>query len=338
MTPGTRHQGRRMIKNDPLRVGIIGTGKHGSRYANHIVKDLGHCFQLAAISRRSAAAKEQAAAWNTRLFADWRELVSSPLVDAVICVTTPNLNPEIARFCAAQNKPLLLEKPLTTDFHTAKELVALFERKSLPLTIGQTLRYNSVICALRDMLPSMGRVFSLGASQRLEPSTLSWLEQPEIAGAGVIFHTAVHLFDALRFITGQEIVRIRATARNIYNPRLEDVVTAEVLMADGALGTIDTSKVSPSRACRYEFVCEKGQLHGDQVHGLLQKIVGMDISHLPVPPPGPAILPLLEDWYAYLQGDIDNPIPGAEGLAAVKICHACRKSVATDQWVTIDEL
>ncbi len=327
-----------MSNSQTIGVGIIGTGRHGSRYAGHIVNDLGHCFHLAAISRRSPAAIEQAEKWNTRLYSDWRELVSSSLVDAVICVTTPNLNPDIARYCAEQKKPLLLEKPLTTNFHTAKEIVALFDRLSLPLTIGQTLRYNSVILALKDNLPAMGRVFSFGASQRLEPSTLAWLEQPEFAGAGVIFHTAVHLFDALRFITGQEIVKVRATARNIYNPRLEDLLTAEVVLADGVLGIIDASKISPSRACRYEFVCEKGQLQGDQVHGLLQKIVNMDISDLPVQPPGPTILPLLEDWYAYLQGVGANPITGREGLAAVKISHACRKSVVTDQWVAIDDL
>ena len=323
------------MDNTQLRVGVIGTGRHGSRYAGHIVNDLGHCFQLAAISRRSPAGKVQAEAWNTTLYSNWQELVASPLVDAVICVTTPDLHPAIARFCAKQRKPLLLEKPLTTDFYTAQEIVLLFDRLSLPLTIGQTLRYNSVILALKENLAAMGRILSFSASQRLEPSTLAWLEQPEVAGAGVIFHTAVHLFDALRFITGQEVVKIRATARNIYNPRLEDLVTAEVLMTGGVLGIIDTSKISPARACRYEFVCEKGQLHGDQVHGLLQKIVGMEISGLPVPAPGPTILPLLKDWYAYLRGTGDNPIAAEEGLAAVKISHACRESVVTGQWVDL---
>jgi predicted dehydrogenase len=324
--------------NDKIRVGIIGTGNHGSRYANHIVNDLGHCFQLAAISRRSEGAKEQAAAWNTILYKDWRELVGSELVDAVICATTPNLNPEIARFCAGQRKPLLIEKPLTTDFHAAQEVVELFDQLSLPLTVAQTLRYNTVILALRDNLSSMGRLFSLCATHRLEPSTLPWLEQPEIAGGGVIFHTAVHLFDALRFITGEEIVKLRALARNIYNPRLEDLVIAEAVLSNGALAIVDTSKVSPSRACRYEFVCEKGQLHGDQVHGILQKIEGSKISSLPVKSPGPALLPLLVDWYAYLHGNGKNPIPGTEGLAAVKICHACRESVASGRWVDIEAL
>jgi predicted dehydrogenase len=326
------------MTNDKIRVGIIGTGKHGSRYAHHLVQDLSHCFHLAAISRRSAAAVEQAAAWNTTLYSDWRELIGSRLVDAVICATTPNLNPEIARLCAQEKKPLLLEKPLTTDFYTARELVECFDRLSLPLTVAQTLRYNSVILALRENLPAMGRVFSLCATHRLEPSILPWLEQPAVAGGGVIFHTAVHLFDALRFITGEEVVKIRAVARNIHNPRLEDLVIAEAVLSNGALALVDTSKVSPSRASRYEFVCEQGQLHGDQVHGILQKIEGSKIEDLPVKPPGPALLPLLEDWYAYLHGKGENPIPGTEGLAAVKICHACRQAAATDGWVNIADL
>lgn len=318
-----------------IGVGIIGTGKHGSRYAGHIVADLGARFHLAAISRRSQAGKEQAGAWSTTLFSDWRDLVRSSEVEAVISAATPNLNGEIGRLCVEMKKPLLIEKPLATDLQAAKKLVDLFDHTGLPLTVAQTLRYNSVIRALRENLPDFGRLFSLSACHRLEPSTLVWLEQPEIAGGGVIFHTAVHLFDALRFITGYEIVKVRAVARKIFNPRLEDMVVAEVLFSNGCLGIIDASKVSPARSGRYEFVCEKGQLHGDQIHGLLQKIEGMHVTNLPVEQPGPALLPLLEDWHDFLQGRRKNPIPGREGLAAVRVCHAVRQSAETGQWADI---
>ena len=167
---------------------------------------------------------------------------------------------------------------------------------------------------------------------------MPWLEQPEIAGGGVIFHTAVHLFDALRFITGEEIIKIRAVARKIFNPRLEDMVVAEVILSNGCLGIVDTSKVSPARTGRYEFVCENGHLHGDQIHGTLQKIEGTNAIILPVEKPSPTILPLLEDWHTFVNGRGRNPIPGSEGLAAVKVCHACRKSVVTGQWVEIKGL
>ncbi len=318
-----------------IGVGIIGTGKHGSRYANHIIEDLGDRFHLAAISRRSEIGKEQALVWDTTLYPDWRDLVCSSRVHAVISAVTPNLNGKIGRLCAEMKKPLLIEKPLATDFQEAQKLVALFDRADVPLTVAQTLRYNSVVCALQENLPTMGRLFSLSACHRLEPSALPWLEQPEIAGGGVIFHTAVHLFDALRYITGEEIVKVRAVARKIFNPHLEDVVVAEVILSNGCPGIIDASKVSPARSGRYEFVCENGQLHGDQIHGTLQRIEGTNTIALPVEQPGPTVLPLLEDWHAFLNGRGNNPIPGSEGLAAVKVCHACRRSVVTGLWVDI---
>lgn len=321
-----------------IRVGIIGTGRHGSRYANHIVEDLGKCFRLTAISRRSPAAREQASAWNTRLYPDWRDLVAAADVDAVIAVTTPNLNFDIGELCARLKKPLLIEKPLTTDYFQAKEMVKVFAESSVPLTVAQTLRYNSVILALKNRLPAMGRLYSVAASQRLEPSTLSWLERPEIAGGGIIFHTAVHLFDALRFITRQEVVKIRASTRNIFNPWLEDLLTAELEFENGALGAIDASKVSPSRAGGYEFTCEQGQLLGDQIHGTLQQIREANLEQLKVNPPGPTLLPLLQDWFDFLQNTGRNPVSPEEGLAAVAICHACRESAETGQWVAIEDL
>ncbi len=321
-----------------VKVGIIGTGKHGSRYAQHLVTDLRDRFRLTAISRRSPEAQEQAGRWQAKLFRDWRDLIASPEVEAVISAVTPNLNLEIAEACALHRKALLMEKPLATDFTSARAIVAACTKGGIPLTVAQTLRYNTVIRSLRIHLPAMGRLFSFSASHRLEPSTLPWLEQPEIAGGGVIFHTAVHLFDALRFITGDEIAKIRASARKIFNPRLEDLLVAELEMSDGSLGLIDTGKVSPARAGRYEFACELGQLQGDQIHGILEKIEGARIIPLPVAPPAPTILPLLEDWHAFLTGKGSNPVPGEEGLAAVQVCHACRLSAESGKWVDVQDL
>jgi predicted dehydrogenase len=321
-----------------IKVGLIGTGKHGSRYAHHLVHDLCEYFQLVAISRRGDEGRAQAAAWHTTYFADWRALVASKDVEAVISVTTPNLNPDIGKHCVLFKKPLLLEKPLTTDYYQASDLVERFAQGGVGLTIAQTLRYNSVINALRNLLPSIGRLHYFTASQRLEPSTLAWLEQPAVAGGGVIFHTGVHLVDALRYITGDEIVAVRATTRKVYNPYLEDVLIAEVALHQGCVGLIDTSKVSPSRLSRYEFVGEAGQLLGDQIYGLLQKVVGMDVTSLPVASPGPTLLPLLREWHSFLTAAGDNPIRPQEGLAAVKICHALRAAAGTTGWVDLADL
>lgn len=317
-------------------IGIIGTGRHGSRYANHLTRDLAQMAKLTAISRLSTdLGQEQARAWETHFHADWRQLIADPAVEAVISVTTPNLNPAIAAACIAQRKPLLMEKPLTVDAPAAQEMVAAFSEARLGLTVGQTLRYNPIIRGLRQQLAAAGTLRAFSATHHLEPSTIPWLTDPETAGGGVIFHTAVHLFDALRFITGREFIRVRATSDRIHNPRLEDLFSAQVEMSGGLTGLVMAGKVGMARTGRYEFLGEAGMVQGDQVHGLLELVRGMRVTPLPHGPQGPAILPLLRDWLAFLNGQGENPIPGAEGLAAVMVCEACRQSAASGGWVRL---
>lgn len=318
------------------RIGIIGTGKHGSRYARHLTTDLGEAAELTAICRQSVEKGEaQAREWGARFHHEWQHLVLDPAVEAVIAVTTPNLNPAIARACLESRKPLLIEKPLAVDAVAAQAMVASFRQAGLGLTVGQTLRYNPIILGLKQEVSKVGRLHAFCATHHLEPSTLPWLTDPQRAGGGVIFHTAVHLFDALRFITGQEVVRVRASSYQIHNPRLEDLFAAQIEMSAGLTGVVMAGKVGLARAGRYEFLGEGGMIQGDQVHGRLELVEGMTITPLPHGPLAPAILPLLRDWLAFLAGQGANPIPGEEGLAAVTICAACREAAAGDGWITL---
>lgn len=313
------------------RAGVIGTGKHGSRYARHIVQDVDG-LDLVAISRRSWEGPEQAAQWSCRWHADWRDLVADPEVDCVIAAMPPVWNGEVAAACALAGKPLLLEKPMAVSVVEALKICEIFSRQNVPLTIGQTLRYNTVIKGLRKQLAAIGPLCSFTANQRLEPAILSWLDDPASAGAGVTFHSAVHVFDALRLITGQEVVRVMARTRCVHSSRLEDHLVALVELDNGVLGSVDCSKIGPGRSGRFEFIGGRGQVHGDQVHHLLEMIDGQMRVLQETGVPVSTIVPLLRDWLAFLQGRQPNPIPGEEGLAAVRVCEACLRSAAKGGW------
>jgi predicted dehydrogenase len=314
-----------------INVGIIGIGRHGARYAEHISNDV-EGLSLAAVSRRTGSGREQAAAWGTRLFPDWRALVRAPGVEAVIAVATPDLNEAIGLACVEAGKPLLVEKPLAVDRGAAERLVEGFYRAGLPLTVGQTLRYNGVIQGLRRELPRCGTLFSFCASQRLEPTLHTWMDDPRVAGGGVILHTAVHLFDALRFITGREVERVRASMFSRRNSKVENLFTAQLEMTDGLVGVVDASKLGSARCGRYEFVGEQGTLQGDQVHDILQRVEGMTVRDVDREPLRPGIVPLLRDWRDHLRGRGPNPVDGAQGLAAVRIADACRRAAKNDGW------
>lgn len=317
------------------RIAIIGTGRHGSRYAAHICRDISG-LKLTGISRRSAEqGKEQAAVWATRFFDDWRALIAAPDVDAVVAVTPPSLNLEIARHCARLGKSLLIEKPLARNQAEALEILQTMEAAGVPLTVGQTLRYNPVIRAMRAGLPEMGQVYSFSANQRLEPSTLAWHDDKDAAGAGVLFHTAVHVFDALKIITGLKVRRVLAQGRQIHAKMLEDLVIASVELENGVMGSVDVSKVGQARTGRFEFVCQDGQLHGEQIHGSLEVISGNAVKQRRDFIQEPTILHLLRDWQVFLEGRGPNPISGEEGLYAVQVCEACLISIRDQRWVEV---
>lgn len=316
------------------KVGLIGTGKHGSRYANHVINDVAG-LTLTGINRRSPEGMAQAAGWNTRYFQDWRELVDSPDVEAVIAVAPPVLNVDIARRCAALGKPLLMEKPLARNGREAAEIVSVMAAAGCPLTVGQTLRYNPVIQALKKQLPELGTLHSFAVNQRIEPSTLDWHDDPVTAGAGVIMHTAVHIFDALKVITGLRIRRVMAASRCIHSRQLEDLVTVLLELENGILGTLDVSKVGHARSGRYEFICQRGQLHGDQIHGFTEVIQNSAVVSRENETQVPTILPLLREWADFIETGAKNPVSGDDGLYAVKVCDGCLQSAADHRWVDI---
>ena len=317
-----------------MRIGIIGTGRHGSRYANHIVNDCDK-LELTEIARRSEEGRRQADSWGTRYRSDWRELVASTAVDAVICAVPPVLNSSIARACSKYRKPLLIEKPLSVNVAEGREIVAVMKRAGVPLTVGQTLRYNPVVRKLRAELPGQGRLYTVYANQRLEPSDIKWLEDPQEAGAGITFHIAVHVFDALHYITGLKVLRVSAMCRNCKTKHLEDLVLIHLEMENGVAGIIDVSKLSNSRSGRFEFICEKSQLHGDQVHGYVDCISAGVERRLETFPAVPTVLCLLEDWQRFLSGEGPNPVSGEDGLYTLRVSEASLESSEDSRWVNV---
>lgn len=316
-------------------VGIIGTGRHGSRYANHIVSDLDG-MELKAIARRSPEGRRQAESWKTKWHRDWQDLVADPEVEAVITAVPPTLNGQIARECVAAGKPILIEKPLAVSGKEAAEIVSMFRKARISLTVGQTLRYNPVILSLKARLEGMGTLFSFAANQRLEPSPLPWHDVKSVAGAGVVIHTAIHVVDALFFITGRRLRRVKAVSSLCLSRHLEDLVLVVAETEDGVVGTVDVSKVGPARSGRYEFVCSQGHLYGEQIHSFVETVSGSSLQRVEEPDCSPTILPLLRDWRDFLNGLRPNPVPGEDGLYAVRVCDACLGSAVTGGWVMVE--
>lgn len=312
------------------RVGILGVGTHGIRYANHLQKDVPE-LRLVGVHRRDAAAnREIAASLGVDAFEDPHALLDA--VDAVIIVTPPSSHLDLVRAALDHDRHVLVEKPVTRTAAEADELIALDDAHGGRTMVAHTLRYDPVIAGARDHLGEIGPVHYLRMTQRLSPTRLAWQRDATVSGGGSILLTGIHLFDSAAFILGESIEIRHCTAERVLNPVTEDFFVAVGRTPSGVHLSFEVSKYTPHRACLLEVVGEGGQLLGD--YGAEHQLrIGRDRDRVALPgmDATPTVRDTLRAFAAFVVGDAPNPIPLREGREAVAVADRCYEAARLDR-------
>jgi len=320
------------------RIGLIGLGKHGGRYAKHIQEDFPD-LQLAAVCRGNPEALyRDAARTGARGFADFHDLLQSGSCDAVVAVVPPHLHLAIVEGCCAAGLPLLLEKPAAIDLESARAMQRAVIDRPIPLMIAQTLRYSAVVRTLREHVPAVGRIASISLSQRFEPSRLDWLDDPARSGAGIVLHTGVHCFDLIRHLTGLRPRRVTAQASRVHTLATEDNCAATVELDGGALATVSLARTTQGRSGHIELAGEFATLAGDHVLNTAQLVRGREATPLAVGEALPTVREIIHDFVSHVRAGTAVPIPLREGLEAVAVSFACLESARTGRTVDVPEI
>ncbi len=310
-----------------VRFGVIGLGKHGTRYANHLsAGDAAGCGLTAVCRRNAAAGEAYAKEHGCQFFADADALVASDGVDAVVIATPPLDHPAIAQAAAAAGKHVLVEKPMARTVAECQAIIDACAAAGVKLMVGQTLRYNALLIAMRGLIPDMGRVAHMTLCQRQEPSTLPWHHSPEAAGGGNLLENGVHLLDAACWLTGQEVLSVYCETAHLAGEPTEDQFVAVLDLTGGVACTIDACKFGASRFGQVQVVAEQGQLIGSFAGDSLVRIKGRDAEALDTPEPIMGLPRALEDFAKAICNDTTPPIPGEDGRRAVAIAQACYRS------------
>lgn len=319
-----------------LGIGLIGTGKHGVRYAHHLVRDFPE-LRLVAIARRDEEARhQQEEEFGCRGFGDFRDLVADPEVEAVIVVTPPTLHPPIVEAVANARKPLLLEKPAAATLADGLRLLQMTRQAGIPVMVAQTLRFNGVTLALRTARERIGRLHSIRLGQRFEPSRPGWIDDASISGGGMTLHTGIHCFDLVRWLSGLEVDRAFCEIGHVGPVRTEDNFAVTLRLGGGAaLATIAGSRATRSRSGGIELAGEDGQLHGDHVLHLASEVHGTTVTPIELPPPTATVRETIAAFADALRSGSPMPIPLEEGLRAVAIVEACYRSVTSGRAETV---
>ena len=315
-----------------LGIGLIGLGKHGSRYVRHIVEDLTDAATLVAVCRRNRTeGKKLAAAYRCAFYDDYRDLVASPRVEAVVVAVPPMLNPAIVEAACRAGKPLLVEKPLATSLAAARHIASLVSASGVRAMVAHTLRFNSTVRTVQAHLPEVGPLHALYLSQRFEPSPLDWLDRRAESGGGIVLHTGVHSFDLLRFLTGCEVTRVWCRTVQIITRETEDSFAMTCQLSNPSLvATIAGSRAMGGRVGLLALAGARGHLLADHVHGFVQVVRGTERLVLPVPLPVFTVRETLGAFVGALREGTPFPISVDDGLRAVAVADAAYRSAERD--------
>ena len=328
--------GSRMT-NSRLGIGIIGLGRHGMRYAKHVLEGLPNA-RLAGFTRRDT---NQAAIQSKELgapaYEHYRQLIAAPDVDALVVVVPPILHPEIMRNAAESGKPVLLEKPAALNLEDGRRIRDVVEKHNIPVMVAQTMRYNETVTTIKAEMPRVGRLHSIRLSQRFEPSPTSWIYDPS-AGGGTMLHTGVHGFDLVRFLTGQEVHRVSAEVSTAGRGPFEDNFSAVLQLSDNAIGTLSGSRVTAGRTGAIEVAGDAGQIVADHVLRTAVFINGSSVTPIPLPPPAPTVAMTLKDFVTAVETGEAMPITLLDGLRAVALVDASYQAARTGHAVPVDAL
>ncbi|WP_431044380.1 Gfo/Idh/MocA family protein [Streptomyces sp. P1-3] len=341
-----------------MRIGFLGAGRIGSFHAaalaevdgvGHVVigdVDSGRAAELAARidERRAGRGGARATA------ADSVNAVFTAGVDAVVIATATASHADLIARAARAGLPAYCEKPIALDLAGTVRALDEVEAAGTLLQMGFQRRFDAGYLAARQALRDgrLGRLHTIRAvTSDPAPPPPEFLPH----SGGLIRDCLVHDFDAVRWLTGREVLEVFATGANggaAFFREAGDVDTAAALL------TLDDGTLVSATATRYNGAGYdvRMELSGERD----QFVVGLDdrtpfTSAEPGGPAGPArpwtgFLERFEGAYraelaafvAAARGDAPNPCSGRQALNALLVAEACELSRLEHRPVRLAEI
>jgi myo-inositol 2-dehydrogenase/D-chiro-inositol 1-dehydrogenase len=227
-----------------MRIGLLGVGRIGALHAQTLT-DLPAVDELLVTDAVPDLAQRVGERLNARVVPEPADLLAAG-VDGIVIASSTATHPDLIRACAGAGIPTFCEKPVAAH---AKEAIALRDELSgntIPIQIGFPRRFDAAFMAARAEVTAG----ALGYVHTVRSTTLDPAPPPEayIRGSGGIFNDcAIHDFDAVRFVTGQEVVDVYAAGTNQGVDYIETAGDAEsatsiLTMSGGTLAVVSNSR------------------------------------------------------------------------------------------------
>lgn len=267
---------------DKVRFGIIGVGAQGGAYAGFLTGKAGfpgmpapecppHCA-LGALCDIDPAKKEMCAEKYPEFpfYEDWKDMVASGDVDAVITTVPHYLHPEIAIYCLEHGMNVLVEKPAGVYAKAVREMN---ECAAAHPDVNFGIMFNQRTNKLYQQVKALVESGELGQIRRSNWIINTWWRPDSYykqsdwratwggEGGGVLVNQAPHQLDLWQWICGvPTTVYANCICGDHRDIVVENDVTVITEYANGATGSFVTCTHDPVGTDRFEIDLDGGKI------------------------------------------------------------------------------
>jgi predicted dehydrogenase len=215
--------------HDPINVALVGAKFMGRAHSNAWLKaakffPLDPAPAMHTVAARDAAALDAfARTWGwANATTDWRRAVTDDAVDLVDIATPNHVHAEQAIAALEAGKHVVCEKPLAGTLADAEAMAAAAERASGQTFVWYSYRRVPAVALAHRLVASgaLGRIYHVRAAYLQgwggPEAPLVWRFQGDVAGSGAHGDLGAHIIDAVRFVTGEEIVSVEGAIEHTF--------------------------------------------------------------------------------------------------------------------------
>ncbi|MGC9400530.1 MAG: Gfo/Idh/MocA family protein [Anaerolineae bacterium] len=327
-----------MTQTAKLRAAVIGVGSMGRHHAR-VYTELKQTALVAVADTVPETGERIGAQYGARPYTDYRALLEQEKPDLVTVAVPTKAHKTVAETALEAGAHVLVEKPIAATVAEAEALIAKAKTLNRKLMVGHIVRFSPTIQALKQHLDAgeLGRIFQI-TCRRVGPFPA------RIRDVGVVIDLAPHDLDVMRFISGEEAVRVYAETEQQIHTDHEDLVTAQLRFTGGFTGLLEINWLTPVKIREVTVLGEQGMFRADDLTQDLYfhenaAVEGLDWNHLSllkgvsegkmIRYPIQRYEPLKAELAAFADAVLNEtpvPVSGEDGLAALRLALAVVKS------------
>jgi scyllo-inositol 2-dehydrogenase (NADP+) len=256
-----------------VRIGIIGFGRMGITHFS-ILKSRSD-VNITAVAEPSAILMSWFKKYlqDVRIFRDYKDLLSSGLVDAILVCTPPRYHYPVIKMAGERGIHVFSEKPFTLNYDHGSYLADEFEKKALFNQVGYVNRFNDIFFRTRELLQLkiIGKVIrfrsEINSYTVMGNTSNSGWRDSTVGGGGVIFEMASHAIDLTNYFFGKPVRISGSFFSKVYSKNVPDIFSTEVIYEQDISGQIYANWSDKAyRKPLNNIIAEgtSGEIHADQ--------------------------------------------------------------------------